>query len=123
MLAVKTGLFIALLLAILSGTVSAQGPRKCDSVVKKVSLENPTGLTPEQRNSLQKLLVGRCFHREDPSVLSKAVYDQLRRWGYKRPTVIDPDKGHDIRVLDDSLHPSPIAVTIDFRLSGLDFKK
>jgi TonB family protein len=100
-----------------------QNPRKCDYVVKQISLENPTGLTPEQRIGLEKLLVGRCFERGDPSTLSEAVYDQLRRWDYKQPTVIDPDKDHDIRVLDDSLHPSPVAVTIDFRLSGSDFKK
>lgn len=123
MLVVKAGVYIAVLLAFSSGMAAAQSSQTCDSVVKKVSFEHPNGLNSRQRASLTKLLVGRCFQREDPSVLSQAVYDQLRKWGYKQATVIDPDKAGDIRVLDVNIHPSPVAVTIDFRLSGSDFKK
>lgn len=35
-------------------------------------------------------------------------------------TVYDPDKGSDIRVLNETVKPSPVAVTIHFRLTGLD---
>lgn len=122
MLVVKT-VCIAVLLAFSSEMPAAQSSQRCDSVVKKVSFENPAGLTGRQRASLTKLLVGRCFQREDPSVLSQAVYDQLRRWGYKQATVIDPDKAGDIRVLDANRHPSPVAVTLDFRLTGSDSKR
>jgi hypothetical protein len=114
----KTGWLVVLLVTLASTTATAQSSSNCDSVVKKVSFEDTTGLTPEQRTNLSKLLLGRCFRREDPVVLSEALYHQLRRWGYKHAEVIDPDKGHDIRILDESVHPSPVAVTIDFRLGG-----
>lgn len=123
MRAMKTGRFVALLLAVWSVSANAQSSRTCDSVVRTVAFENTTGLTAEQRTSLSKLLVGRCFQLEHPDVLSEAVYQQLQRWGYRQPVVYDPEKGHDIRVLDGTLYPTPVAVTVDFRLRGSDFSK
>jgi hypothetical protein len=124
MLGMKTGLLFTTLFVLLSVAATAQGSPTCDSVVKKVAFENTTGLTTKQVSSISKLLVGRCFKREHPQVLSEAIYRQLREWGYKQPTVIDPDKGRDIRVLNATAIPSPVAVTIDFRVSGFDdFRK
>jgi hypothetical protein len=115
----KTGLFFTTIV-LFSVFATAQSPQSCDSVIKKIAFENTSGLSKGQQAELSKLLMGRCFQREHPGVLSEAIYEQLRKWGYKRPTVYDPDKGADIRVLDSNVHPSPVAVTIDFRLTGLD---
>jgi hypothetical protein len=41
----------------------------------------------------------------------------LRLWGYRNATVYDPNN---FVVLDQTVHPAPIAVAIDFRLSGSD---
>jgi|SRR6516162_3621924 hypothetical protein len=114
----KTGLLFSILLFLLSVVGNAQTSSSCDSVVKKVAFEYTTGLSPEQQTSLKKLLIGRCFQRRSPGVLSEAVYKQLLAWGFKQPTVYDPDHGHDILVLDETVKPSPVAVTIDFRLTG-----
>jgi len=105
-----------MLIAVFNASASAKSPAACDSIVKKVSFENMTGLNPEQQASLRALLVGRCFQQEHGDVLSKAVYDELRGWGYKQSTVEDPL----ILLLDDSLHPSPVAITIDFSLRSSD---
>ncbi len=116
----KTALLLSTLIVLLSVVGNAQTSPSCDSVVENVAFESAKGLSVERQASLKKLLIGRCFQRNNPSDLSEAVYKQLRAWGYKQPTVYDPDKGHDIRVLDESVKPSPVAVTIDFRLTGLD---
>jgi hypothetical protein len=112
----KAALVVTMLIGLFTAGATAQSSPACDSIVKKVSFENMTGLNPEQQASLRVLLVGRCFQREHGDVLSKAVYDELRGWGYKQPTVGDPL----ILPLDDSLHPSPVAITIDFRLRSSD---
>ena len=116
----KTGLLFTMLFVLLSVGASAQIAPSCDSIVKKVTFENTNGLNPEQTTRLSKLLMGRCFQREHPEVLSEAVYRQLRAWGFKQPTVYDPDHGHAIQVLDDTVTPKPVAVAIDFRVVGLD---
>jgi hypothetical protein len=82
-------------------------------VVKDVSFENPSGLTAEQLAQLHALVAGRCYN---PVSISKHVYDQLRLWGYEKATVYDPST----RVLEGDVHPSPIAIAIDFRLRGTD---
>jgi hypothetical protein len=117
-MAMKTGVFVALLIAALSVAATAQSSSTCDYVIRKVSFENTTGLTASQRTRLAKLLVGNCFQIENPGVLSEAVFHQLRSWGYNHAEVIDPDKGHDIRILDETARPTPVAVTIDFRLDA-----
>ncbi len=108
---------VATMIAAFMAGANAQSSPACDSVVTKVSLEDTTGLTAARQSSLRKLLIGRCFQREDGEVLSGAVYHELRTWGYMQPTVYEPVN---IVVLDDGVHPSPVAVTIDFRLTGLD---
>lgn len=96
--------------------VATHTPPGCqgDSIVKKVSFENPVGLTSEQKASLNELLMARCFYRADGSSLSEAVYRELRRFGYKGAYVQDPI----VRVLDRSVHPLPVSVTIDFVLTS-----
>jgi hypothetical protein len=85
----------------------------CNYVVKEVSFENPAGLTADQLATLRKLVTGRCYDPGNGIFISDGVYDQLRIWGYRKATVYDPNN---VRVLDASLHPSPIAVVVDFRL-------
>ena len=87
-----------------------------DSIVKNVSFENPVGLTLEQKAKLNELLMARCFYRADGSSLSEAVYRQLLRFGYKGAYVQDPI----VRVLDRSVLPLPVSVTIDFVLTSPD---
>jgi hypothetical protein len=95
---------------------TSESPCIADAVVSKVSFEYTTGLSPKRQTSLTNLLLGRCFDRRDDVKLSEAVYNQLRAWGYRRATVYDPL----VRVLDSKSHPSPVAITIDFRLTGRD---
>ena len=87
-------------LFVLLGALSlfAQSP-PCNVVVKTVGFEDRSGLNPVQRTALNQLLVGLCFQREHPEVLSRVVYEQLLTWGFKHATVYDPDHGGDIRVL------------------------
>ena len=108
MLVMKAVLF-AITFMVLSGFVAtAQTSPACDSVVSNITFENTSGLKPEQRASLEGLLMGRCFQREHPDVLTEAVYRQLLDWGFKQPTVYDPDHGHSIRVLDGKATPTPV---------------
>jgi hypothetical protein len=116
MLVMKPVVFITVMMAIFDAGASAQSSRACDCVVKEVSLENTIGITAERQASLRTLLIGRCFQWEHGEVLSEPVYNQLRSWGYRRPTVYDPN----ILVLHDDVHPSPVAVTVDFRIGDLD---
>ena len=106
-----------LLFALLS---AATGPSQIcdggDSIVKKVSFENAGGLTSEQKSTLSHLLMGRCFYHADGSLLGEAVYRQLRRFGYRNVFVEDPI----IRVLDRSVRPSPVSITVDFVLTNPD---
>jgi hypothetical protein len=119
----STRLTLLVVLALFSNRVAAQVAKPtnsssdCNYVVGQVSFENPTGLTDPQIAALRRLVLGRCYEPERQTYISGYVYQQLRAWGYKRSTVYDPKE---IRVLDSSVHPSPIAVTIDFCLSGLD---
>ena len=102
------------LLALRGKGVNAAAPNLCDgdSVVKKVSFENPVGLSSAQEEKLNRLLMNRCFDRTEPDLLSEAVYKQLREFGYKTAAVDDPI----VRVLDKNLFPAPVSVTIDFAL-------
>ena len=111
-------LLFALLFVGGDAPVAIHTPPGCqgDSIVEKVSFENPAGLTFEQKASLNELLMARCFYRADGSSLSEAVYRQLRRLGYKSAYVQDPI----VRVLDRSVHPLPVSVTIDFVLTTSD---
>jgi hypothetical protein len=90
-----------------------------DSVVRKVSFENTSGLPSTQIAKLNKLLMGRCFSQADGGTLSEAVYHQLRAFGYRKVFVQDAI----IRVLDRNLQPSPVSVTIDFVLTNPDGTK
>jgi hypothetical protein len=83
-----------------------------DSIVKKVSFENTAGLTSEQKSTLNKLLMDRCFYQADGDQLSDAVYRQLHSYGYDKAYVQNPI----VRVLNRSIHPSPVSVAIDFVL-------
>ena len=113
----KPVFLITVMIAVFVPGAGAQSSPTCDSVVTKVSLENTAGLTSERQASLKRLLIGRCFQREHGDVLGEAVYKQLRRWGYKQPTVYDPAS---ILILNGGVHPSPVAVAIDFHLTGSD---
>jgi hypothetical protein len=106
------GLIFAFSLVFSTVNIHAEDTQTCTYVVKEMSFENPSGLTAEQVAQLHALVVGRCY---DPISISKHVYERLRLWGYKKATVYDPST---FRVLDGDLHPSPIAVAIDFRLRG-----
>ena len=110
-------LLALLMLTVFAANGGAESSSPCDSVVRKVSLESTTGLTTEHQVSLRNLLMGRCFQREHGDVLSEAVYNQLRGWGYEKSIVYDPSA---LRILDDRIRPSPVAVTIDFCLDGSD---
>jgi len=90
-------------------------PRR--DVVKEVSFENRAGLTADQLSTLRKLVIGRCYHPANAMFISERMYEQLRLWGYCEATVYDPNR---FRVLDPSPQPSPIAVVVDFRLTGTD---
>ena len=101
--------------------VATHTPPGCqgDSVVKKVSFENTEGLSSTQLTKLNKLLMRRCFYQADGDTLTEAVYHQLRAFGYRNVYVQDAI----VRVLDRSLQPSPVSVTIDFVLTNPDGTK
>lgn len=109
-------LLLIALLSVATGTSPACNDG--DSIVKKVSFENPVGLTSGQKARLNELLMARCFYQADGSALSEVVYRQLLRFGYKHAYVQDPI----IRVLDRSVRPLPVSVTIDFVLKYSDEK-
>jgi hypothetical protein len=83
---------------------SASSSTNCDgdSIVKKVSFENPAGMSSLQQEKLRQLLMKRCFDRANASLLGEAVYKQLREFGYKTAAVDDPI----VRVLDKNLYPA-----------------
>jgi len=87
-----------------------------DSIVKKVSFENTAGLTSDQKSTLNKLLMDRCFYQADGDELSEVIYRQLHRYGYNKTYVQAPI----VRVLNRSIRPSPVSVTIDFVLDYQD---
>ena len=105
--------YLAVFLVASMLSLNSQDKGACSYVVKEVSFENSTGLTTDQLATLKKLVIGRCYDPGNGIFFSDGVYEQLRLWGYRKATVYDPNKFH---VLDSSLHPSPIAVVVDFRL-------
>ena len=108
----------AILLFVLLSVTTGNSP-SCndgDSIVKKLSFENPVGPTLEQKAKLSELLRARCFYRAEGSSLSEDVYRQLCRFGYKHAYVQEPI----IRVLDHNVRPFPVSVTIDFVLTSPD---
>ncbi len=117
-LGTKARLILALLLACYVPAVfEAQDVRSCTYVVRQVAFENPTGLTAEQLAKLRIVVMGRCYDPVKAVFVSGYVYDQLRLWGYPKATVYEPKR---FVVLDQTAHPAPIAVAIDFRLRGSD---
>ena len=113
-------LIIAALIAFSCLGGMAQNRNACTYIVKEASFENTKGLTPEQVQKLQALVVGRCYDPANAVFFSQYVYDQLREWGYCKAKVYDPNNFH---VLDMSVHPSPIAVVVDFRLTESDAER
>ena len=95
----------------------AQDAQACTYVVKQVSFENPSGLTAQQLAKIRTILIGRCYDPVKATYVSQDVYGQLRKWGFNKATVYDRNN---VQVLDANLHPSPIAIAVDFRLSGSD---
>ncbi len=95
--------------------LTGQNKDTCTYVVKEVSFENTKGLTSEQVERLRGLVVGRCYDPVESEFISQYVYEQLREWGYCKATVYAPNY---FRVLDRNIHPSPIAVAIDFLLTA-----
>jgi hypothetical protein len=110
-------LICAAFLAFSTVCLNSQDKNSCGYVVKDISFENPTGLTVEQLAALRTIVVGRCYDPVKTIYISQYVYDQLRLWGYSKATVYDPNN---FRILDASRHPTPIAVALDFRLTGSD---
>ena len=100
------------LLSLATGSFAAC--RDGDSIVKKVSFESTAGLTTEQKSTLNKLLMDRCFYQADGDKLSEAVYRHLCSFGYKHAFVQDPI----VRVLDRRVRPFPVSVTVDFVLTS-----
>jgi len=113
----QLGLMFALFLVFSTLSVNAQDTQTCTQVVKELSFENPSGRTVEQLTRLRTLVMGRCYDPVKAVFISQYVYDQLRLWGYAKATVYDPNN---FRVSDANLHPSPIAIRVDFRLTGSD---
>ena len=81
-----------------------------DSIVTKLSFQNTAGLTFDQKSTLTKLLIDRCFYQADKETLSDVVYRQLQQYGYRKAYVQDPI----VRVLNWNVHPLPASVTVDF---------
>ena len=113
----RLALLLTVFVAFSAPYVAGQDKGPCTYVVKEVSFENTSGLTPDQVEKLRAVVVGRCYDPVQGVYISQYVYDQLREWGYCKPTVYDPN---DFRILDRNAHPSPIAVTVDFRLAASD---
>ena len=112
----RLGLIVAVLLAFSTLSLSGQDKSTCNFVIKKVWFESASGLTSEQLQKLHNLVEGRCYDPAEPSSISNAVFDQLRQWGYRKAKVYDPDK---FRVVDQSVHPSLIALVVDFQVNDL----
>ena len=113
---------VLLLLLFAGGEVSSfasAGPCIGNSIVKKVSFENPLGLSSAQKGKLNRVLMNRCFDGPDGASLSEAIYQQLWEFGYKKLFVHDPI----IRVLGKNLRPAPVSVTIDFALGTSEGRK
>jgi hypothetical protein len=108
---------VVFFLAFWTVSLNSQEKKSCDYVVKDVVFENPTGLSVEQLARLRTSVAGRCYDPSNAGSFSQFLYDQLRVWGYSKATVYDPNN---FRILYPSLHPTPIAVTMDFRLVGSD---
>jgi hypothetical protein len=100
--------------SLLSVYAGGQEKVNCPYVVAKVSFEDPSGLTGEQLEKLRTLAMGRCYDPVNAVFFSQYLYEELQEWGCCKPTVYDPNT---FQVLDSSIHPSPIAVTLDFRLT------
>jgi hypothetical protein len=103
-------IFLFTLLSLATGSFAACTDG--DSIVKKVSFESTAGLTSDEKSTLNKLLMDRCFYQADGDTLSEVIYRQLIRYGYTTAYVQDPI----VRVLNRSSHPSPVSVAIDFVL-------
>ena len=112
----RLGVIFTVFVALSAVSSSGQDKNTCDYVVKKVWFESASGLTSEQIQKLHNLIEGRCYDPAQSSSISMAVYDQLRRWGYRQVEVYDPDK---FQIVDKSVHPSPITFVIDFRVNDL----
>ncbi len=113
----RTALLFLVFLAFSALPVMGQEQNTCTYIVKEASFENTRGLTPKQVETLRTLVLERCYDPVKAVFFSQYVYDQLREWGYCKATVYDPN---DFRILDRNIHPSPIAVTIDFLLTAPD---
>lgn len=111
----RFALLLAVFLSVSVLPSNSQDNDACSYVVKEVSFENRAGLTADQLSTLRKLVIGRCYHPDNAMFISERIYEQLRLWGYCEATVYDPDR---FRVLDPSPQSSPIAVVVDFRLTG-----
>jgi hypothetical protein len=101
-------------------TVASNGEDQksaCSYVVNEVSFENTQDLSRSQVETLRSLVVGRCYDPVNAIFFSQYVYEQLRNWGFCKATVYDPN---DFRILDPNVHPMPIAVAVDFRLTDSD---
>lgn len=108
---------VVLLLTLMSiATGSAATCRTGDSIVRKISFENTAGLTFDQKSTLTKLLIDRCFYQADKETLSEVVYRRLQQYGYRKAYVQDPI----VRVLNWNVHPLPASVTIDFVTGNRD---
>jgi hypothetical protein len=112
----RRALIVAVIVGFFSVVSTAQDQHACDYVIKKVWFESASGLTSEQVQKLHNLVEGRCYDPAKPSSVSKAIYDELRQWGYRQVEVYDPDKFH---VQNDSVHPTPITFVVDFRVNDL----
>jgi hypothetical protein len=108
---------MVLIALMISVPMHAQQTQACAYIVKQVSFEHPSGLTPQQLAKLRTVVIGRCYDPDNASYVSQYVFDQLRAWGFQQATVYDPAR---FQVLDKNLHPSPISIAIDFRLRGSD---
>ena len=110
----SASIFALLIMASMTVTANAQNPQVCTHLVKQVSFENPTGLTAEQLTKLRTVVIDQCYEQ---GRITGYVYDQLQYWGYSKATVYD---ANNFVIMDSTIHPTPIAVAIDFRLSGSD---
>lgn len=80
---------VLLLLTLMSVATGGSATCQGDSIVRKVSFENTAGLTFDQKSTLTKLLIDRCFYQADKETLTEVVYRQLQQYGYPKAYVQD----------------------------------